>query len=306
MTPDVQLALGTAQLGLPYGKVNPSQPPAEAAAFGVLDTAFAAGIHTLDTARMYGHSEMLIGRWIAHARRRPRLVSKAKPLPPDLPAAEVAAFLRAELQASLAALGARPLAAYLCHRSADLHREGTAQALRTAKAEGLIEGFGVSVYDRAELEQALAVEGVTDVQIPFSLVDRRCAAGGLLLRARERGVRIWARSLFLQGTLFMPPDALPDFLSELAPVLRGLHDLAQQADCDFVALLMAAAKAEPGITALVVGAHAADQAKALGAAFQRPVPADVVAAARALAGNLPDAVLDPRRWPGQHGVAPAR
>lgn len=306
MTPDVQLALGTAQLGLPYGKVNPSQPPSEAAAFGVLDAAFAAGIRTLDTARMYGHSETLIGRWIAHSKRQPRLVSKAKPLPPDIPAPDVTTFLRAELATSLSALGTGSLCAYLCHRSADLHRPGAAQALRAAQAEGLIEGFGVSVYDRAELEQALTVDGVTDVQLPFSLVDRRCAADDLLVRARRRGVRIWARSLFLQGTLFMSPEELPDFLSGLAPVLRALRDLAQQSGCDFVALLMAAVKAEPGIAALVVGAHAADQATALGDAFHHPVPADVVATARKLAGALPEAILDPRRWPGQHGVAPAR
>jgi aryl-alcohol dehydrogenase-like predicted oxidoreductase len=295
---DVALALGTAQLGLPYGKVRPSQPPSEADAFAVLDAAIESGFTAFDTARAYGGSEALIGRWVARRGHLPRIVSKAMPLD----ASADPEFINAELRSSLDAINVHRLDAYLFHRSSDLHRDGAVAAMTKAVGENLIGGFGVSVYDREELLRALEVGGVTDIQVPFSLVDRRSASEDLFIRAETKGTRIWVRSIFLQGVLLMRVDEIPAFLSPLKPVLTSLNEIANGAGCSLPALLMAAAKAEPGVHALVIGAHTPAQVKALAADFHSAIAADVIAAARASVNDLPVDVIDPRRWPGQHGV----
>ena len=48
------------------------------------------------------------------------------------------------------------------------------------------------------------------MQLPFSLLDQRLLKDGSLKRLKQLGVEIHARSLFLQGLLFMsePPEKL--------------------------------------------------------------------------------------------------
>ena len=97
----VQLVLGTAQLGLPYGKVNASQPPADDAARDILETALAAGFTILDTARAYGAAEERIGAWLRSSRHRPGIITKCRPLL----SGEDGALLASEVVGSLENLG---------------------------------------------------------------------------------------------------------------------------------------------------------------------------------------------------------
>ena len=55
------------------------------------------------------------------------------------------------------------------------------------------------------------------MQVPFSLLDQRLLQDGSLARLKDLGVEIHARSLFLQGLLFMEP--LPEKLRDAAPLL---------------------------------------------------------------------------------------
>lgn len=302
--PHVELILGTAQLGLPYGKVNPSQPPSQDEAFALLDDAWDAGVRTLDTARGYGFAEERIGAWL-QARGLPmRIATKPAPRAGEQRAAETARRLREELGCSCSALGVERVAVYLLHRGEELHFPRVAEELRKLTAELRVEAFGVSVYEPNELSAALAVEGLGTVQAPFSLFDRRIAETGALSQAAEKGVQVWARSLFLQGALFMAPETLPGYLEPLVSPLRQLRALASESGATLEALAMQAAGRQPGITGLVVGAHRPEQIRSLALALHAPVGDDVLEAALALGRGLPEQVLDPRRWPGTHGVSP--
>ena len=56
-----ELTLGTAQLGMVYGRVNDSGKPSRSEAVGIVHRAAAAGVNTLDTARGYEQSEEVLG-----------------------------------------------------------------------------------------------------------------------------------------------------------------------------------------------------------------------------------------------------
>ena len=299
-----RLTLGTAQLGLVYGKVRRTTPPGGAEVGRLLDRAVAGGISCIDTAGNYGDAEARVGAWLESAPSPPIVVSK---LPPffDVDDDAVETFVRASFDESLRRLGLARLDAYLVHRAADLHRPGVAGLLDEFRQSGRTRATGVSVYAPEQLDQALQEDAVEVVQAPASAVDQRFLRDGLLDRCREKGIVVFARSAFLQGVLLLDSDAVPDFLSPLQGVLDRLAGLAAEAGCTRAALCLAAALAQPGVDSVVIGVADAAELEANLAAF-RDLPAPEVAVeALRLAAGVPADLLDPRQWPGAR-PAPAK
>ena len=69
-----QISLGTVEIGMDYGIASPR--PDEKEAVRLLHRALDLGINFIDTARVYGESEAIIGRAIAERRKEFVLVSK--------------------------------------------------------------------------------------------------------------------------------------------------------------------------------------------------------------------------------------
>ncbi len=94
-------------------------------------------------------------------------------------------------------------------------------ALRGLSDDGMFRKIGISVYvadDPARLAERFRPDVM---QLPFSLLDQRLLADGTLARLEELGVEMHARSLFLQGLLFL--DNLPEKLRHAAPHLAKLR-----------------------------------------------------------------------------------
>ena len=72
-----QISLGTVEIGMDYGIT--SSRPVEAEAARLLHRALDLGINFIDTARVYGEAEAIIGRAIAERRKEFVLVSKVLP-----------------------------------------------------------------------------------------------------------------------------------------------------------------------------------------------------------------------------------
>ena len=77
-----RIALGTVELGLDYGIAGAGdhRRPDEAAAAKLLNHALDIGVTFIDTARMYGEAEAIIGRAIGHRRSEFVLASKVATL----------------------------------------------------------------------------------------------------------------------------------------------------------------------------------------------------------------------------------
>ena len=57
------MSLGTVQLGMNYGIANNSGKPDEAKSHAILRAALEGGVTSIDTARVYGNSEEVIGNF---------------------------------------------------------------------------------------------------------------------------------------------------------------------------------------------------------------------------------------------------
>jgi aryl-alcohol dehydrogenase-like predicted oxidoreductase len=291
-----KLALGTAQFGLAYGATGPAMRPEECAAIAVLEAARAAGIDTLDTAAAYGDAEARIGRWL-QGRGGVRIVTKLA-----IGAEYAPTGLRDALRRSLDRLGVAQVEAVLLH-DPDVLRGDTARevvaALERVRGESLCRRIGVSVYDAADLEAALAVFAPEMVQLPLNLVDQRLAVSGWIERLAARGIEVHARSVFLQGVLLSPRERLPPYFARLAPHLAGIDAAAEAAGANRLEACLAYVLRQPGMARAAIGVQSLAELEEILAAARRAPSLALDFAGFAAEDPL---LLDPRRWPPREAL----
>ena len=290
MTDLRRFALGTAQLGMPYGAVNTRGQPSLDEARVILDVAADEGIGLIDTAQAYGSSEAVIGRWLAGRRGTgPGVVTK---LDPAVDATDHEAVVAA-LEDSRQRLGRVP-DAVLLHDAAQL--DAAAEVLGECVDFGLANAAGVSVYTPAEFEAALRHSAVAVIQAPVNALDRRLADSGLLSRAAESGRRVMIRSVFLQGLLVTAPEALPPHLAHAREAVGAWRAACDRLGAEPAAAAIAYVRAVAPGAAVVIGCETPGQLRANIEAWRAQVdPGAVVAAA----GGLPppdERTVDPRLW----------
>lgn len=293
MTALARIGLGTAQFGLDYGITNGSGQVSEAGAAAILETAAECGIDTIDTARLYGDSEQVIGRIVVP--QGMRIVTKTAKLDCADPALAVEQ-LRIGYAQSLKALRRQNIYALLIHNPADLLGQAGPElwsALQALKGEGCVQKVGVSVYRADEIEPLCELYPLEIVQLPFNALDRRLHDGGQLDQLASSGIEIHARSLFLQGLLLAPAEDIP-------PKFGPLRSAVEQLDRAFAARglgrmegLLAVGFAQRTVDRFIVGVTTAAELETIVRAARRAAdiaPFDL---------DLPpidDRYLDPSRW----------
>ena len=96
--------------------------------------------------------------------------------------------IRADCEASLAALDGLPIDLYLIHApDPRTPWRTTVRALARLVDEGLVRHVGVSNVDRRRLDEALALAPVAAVQVALSVFDDRAVRGGVVERCEEPG-----------------------------------------------------------------------------------------------------------------------
>ena len=276
-----KLGLGTVQFGQAYGVSNRRGQVSKAEAAVILNKAARAGIRLLDTAANYGEAETVL----AALDTTPfRIVTKTIGLKHGLDA------VIARARQSAAALKPDTL---LVHAASDVQSaDGAAlwTALRRLRDEGVFRKIGISAYV-ADDPARLAARFRPDVmQLPFSLLDQRLLADGTLARLRDLGVEVHARSLFLQGLLFL--ETLPDKLRHAAPHLALLRTQLRQAGITPLAAALGFVLSRPEIAIGLVGVTSPTELDEIIAAAQSPLP-DLDWASFALNDEL---VLTPSLW----------
>lgn len=206
-----KLAIGTVQFGVNYGIANNSGKINYNEAKSILEYAENVGVDTLDTAIIYGDSELTLGKigvenW--------NVVSKIPPLPNNC--VDVTNWLNECITSSLERLKLNQLYALLLHNANDLlgiHGDIIYKTLKGFQEKGVIVKIGVSIYDPEQLEKILKFYKLDIVQAPMNILDRRLANSGWLNKLNQMNIEIHIRSVFLQGLLLMDADSRPDYFN---------------------------------------------------------------------------------------------
>ena len=254
-----KLGLGTVQFGQVYGVSNTrGQVPAEEAA-AILARAAQAGVRVLDTAANYGTAEAVL----AGQDTTPfRIVTKT------MSAKNGVEVVVARARQSAQTLRADTL---LVHAAADLQDTALWPALQALKAEGVFRHIGISVYVSDD-PLALAKTFQPDVmQLPFSMLDQRLLKSGALTRLKDYGVEIHARSIFLQGLLFL--GTLPETLRHAALELAVARATIAASCATPLEAALGFVLSRPEIDVALVGVTSVTELNEILAASQKPLPA---------------------------------
>lgn len=289
-----RIALGTVQFGTAYGVSNRRGRVSVDEVRAILADAAERGVDLLDTAATYGEAEAVLGR-LRPLTDRFRIVTKALPLGEGGIAAVEACAL-----GSLTKLGRSEADGLLVHRASDLRgREGEAlwRTLRHLQERGLFRRLGISAYagdDPLGLAERFAPE---IMQLPVSFLDQRLVRGGTLEALAARGIEVHARSVFLQGLVFLDPGRLPTSLAHAGPALAGRARRIAAAGASPLAAGLHFALRRPEIDRIVVGLTSLAEWRAIAAAAAAPAP-ELDWEALALDDPV---VLDPGKWQSAAG-----
>jgi aryl-alcohol dehydrogenase-like predicted oxidoreductase len=196
---DAWLGRGELRIGLGCMRLSTDENRSEELALETIAAASEAGITVFDTARSYGDNERLLARALRScgAEARARVVSKGGMTRAGgawIPDGRAKA-IRADCEASLAALDGLPVDLYLIHAPDPRTPWRTSvRALARLADEGLVKRVGVANVNRRQLDEALELAPIAAVQVGLSFVDDRALRGGVVERCAEAGVVLMAHS----------------------------------------------------------------------------------------------------------------
>ena len=178
----------------------------EELALATIAAAVDAGVTVFDTARSYGlgendlgHNERLLTRALRRSGADPRARIVTKGGMTRVGGAWVpdgrAKALRADCEASLAALDGLPIDLYLIHAPDPRTPWRTSlRALERLVADGLVRQVGVLNVNRRLLDEALELAPIAAVQVALSPFDVGALRGGVVTRCAESGIGVIAHS----------------------------------------------------------------------------------------------------------------
>lgn len=306
-----EFVLGTAQLGMKYGRVNDRGKPTRQEALQILRGAISRGVLTFDTASAYGDSEVVIGQAVAELSCvGARIVTKLDLSGiSDLSSApEVCRKVDESIGFSCQALRAAKLHTVLLHKWAHFKSWGGVawERLVEHQTQGTIERLGVSVYEPVEALDALQCPDIKHLQIPLNILDRRWSE---VISTASRGrcdVVVHARSVLLQGILAHRAERWPAVKGfESSDCIRKLHAFVTKFGRVSIADLCFGYVKSLHLNGIVVGCETLDQLDQNLYLFLRPgLTAEQAQELEQAFPATPVELLNPSKWhlPGGTGA----
>jgi aryl-alcohol dehydrogenase-like predicted oxidoreductase len=194
------------RIGLGCMRLSTDENRNEELAFATIAAASDAGVTVFDTARAYGRGTAELGhneRLVARALRdcggaaTARIVTKGGMTRAEggwVPDGR-AKTIRAECEASLAALDGLAIDVYLIHApDPRTPWQTSVRALARLVDEGLVKRVGLSNVNRKQLDEALELAPISAVQVAISPYDDRALRGGVVAGCADAGIAVVAHS----------------------------------------------------------------------------------------------------------------
>eukprot|EP00051_Salpingoeca_urceolata_P007504 m.98194 g.98194 ORF g.98194 m.98194 type:complete len:870 (-) comp15265_c0_seq1:294-2903(-) len=296
-------ALGTAALGMTYGRTNQLGCPSRGAAVDIIKQAIQSGVVEIDTARAYGDAEGRVGEATTRIGPQAHVITKLD-IPADWPSAPprvLCAYVAASVFKSCRELGVHCLDTVLLHRF-DQFQSPVWHHLLALRDQGVVGRVGISVYHPDDAVTVLKDPAVKHLQIPFNLIDWRWKQSTAFLEAAAArpDVTLHARSTFLQGILVNGASKWPtiegvEAEKACATIQSVCSDLHRTSLLD---LCVSYVRGHPWITAPVLGLESAAQLRELIGVFAdcAPLTESEIAQVDAAMPHLPEQLLDPSQW----------
>ncbi len=292
-----RFVLGAAALAEPYGIANPQSSLSPTETDDVLNAAWSLGIRFIDTAPAYGDVELRIGNWSERTGNRFRTISKL-PKMQNIPNAEVTSKVHTFLETTCRNLRLDRVEGYLLHDPKDFAHSHVREALKELQAAEKLGYSGLSVYSPEEAITALATGDVCAFQVPVNVFDNRLADSGLSEKCVENDIRLFLRSVYLQGLIFRNPETLPSYFQPILPKLHAFKKLSLEAQVSPSHLALAYVLKTARTGQIIVGCRQASHIEDLSSVIEgEVVDREIFDRLNALRDSLEVKMIDPRYWP---------
>lgn len=293
-----RLVLGTAQLGINYGIANTNGQPDFSTARSIIHEAWGNGIQEFDTAQAYGESEQILGKVLQDLgiADEARIITK---LDPTLDHLNKASLLKA-IETSMDSLGVKSIFGLMLHREdlLELWEKGLGKILMDVVDSGQVEHLGVSVYSPEKAIQALETEGISMVQLPTNILDRRFVSAGVFDLAEKNGKQLYIRSVFLQGLLLMDPEQLPVKINNVGrPILERFQSLTKEFNLIRQEVALGYVKTQFPKAKIIFGAETVSQIKENVGCWNSNLSQTFIKRLRQAFESVDRKILDPVLWP---------
>ncbi len=292
-------SLGTVQLGIDYGFGEFRTKPTKERSDAILNKAAELGVNTLDTANNYGESEKVIGTWMKESGKRPIIVTKIGPFDHSSPEA-LRTDILSQGRKCLETLQVDQIDIIMDHNFEDFEKnpEIVRECFQQLKDEGVMKLSGISAYSVNDYG-AIANSGFDVVQIPQNIFDWSQIDNGGLQKIADAGMSIFARSVFLQGLVFMNPDELAPQMQFCAPWLKKFRALADEFGLEPPVLALSFVLSLPAITTVVLGCQTPEQIESNCEMMDKIVKLtdEQMEKIRETFKDIPVEVINPVLWP---------
>jgi aryl-alcohol dehydrogenase-like predicted oxidoreductase len=292
-----RITLGTVELGMEYGIGTPGKAnrPQTAEAEAMIRTALENGINLLDTAPAYGESEVFVGKALrAIGHTGVHIATKIGPFGEDAISPDA---VRQSLERSLRNLGRERLDLVQIHNATacQLFDSPLMEILMQARDQGKIGVIGASVYGEEAAMASLTHPDIATLQIAYNLLDQRMA-DKVLPAAKQRGIAVLGRSVFLKGVLTSRRQHLPARLDKLKNLAATAAGWAEGHALTLPEAALRFCLAEEALSSVLVGVSSLQELHtALAIAGQGPLSTGQCAEACELAATE-ETLIDPRFW----------
>lgn len=285
----MKIALGTVQLGMPYGIANTHGQPSLDESEKIISLARDRGIDTLDTAMAYGESELRLGQIGVDGFR---LITKLSGVPADRE--DTYDWVFRSVEASLLRLRQSKLDSLLLHRPDQLLDEKGSElygAILKLKEQALVRKIGVSIYNPGQLDSILTKFSFDIVQSPLNVLDRRISESGWARKLKALGIELHARSVFLQGLLLMTAAQRPPYFHKWADLWHRFDEWIANSGRPAIEMTLGNVIADEYVSLAIVGVeNAAQLLQILDAAEHASCANDF------LPGSINESLINPACW----------
>ena len=248
-------SLGTVQLGMNYGLGDYTKKPEKSYAFEILNASKQGGVNLLDTANNYGESEAVIGDWLQTVKpeERPLVITKIGPFDHSSPE-NLRNDIINQAKGCLKTLKVDCIDCLMAHDMEDYLENPTIvkQTFDELKEMGITKHIGISAYSRHDYK-VIANSGFEMVQIPINVFDWTQINNGGIQALADAGMTVFARSVFLQGLVFMKPEQLDDGMDFCRAPLNRYLEICKEFDMSPAVLALSFVLSLPAISSVTLG-----------------------------------------------------
>ena len=279
-----------------YGIANKIGQPDFLSVQSIVAEVWESGVREFDTAQAYGESERVLGKVLRSLgiAREAKVISKLHPAIDH----QDSNALNLALQQTLARLGLAKLYGLMLHTEdfLDIWETGLKDTLDKFIEQGLVERIGVSVYSPQKAARALRTNGISLVQLPSNLLDRRFEKAGVFHEAKSFGKEIYVRSVFLQGLLLMNASDLPASMRFANTVAKRLINFANETGFSLKQLALGYVRSAYPEQKVLLGCETLEQVRENLEIWSKETPRDIVDRVRREFQDIPEKVLNPSLW----------